>query len=137
MATNREIVTAALRMLGVLDADETAATEDATLGLEELNDLMASLAADEIDLGFPPQESLADEFPLDEQAAAQIKPLLAIHLHAHYPSSQPSQALLGRAEGSRRQLLRAAVTQNMQEAVTALPLGNAWGGGYYDIDTGE
>ena len=38
--TNRELITSALRMLSVLDADQTASTEDAALGLDQLNDLM-------------------------------------------------------------------------------------------------
>lgn len=136
MATNREIVTASLRMLGVLDANESASSEDAMLCLSEMNSLMATLAADGIDLGYPPQDSLADEFPLDDQVQAQIKALLSVMLLPFYPSSNPSPVLAGRAELARTQLTRASVLANMEESTTALPLGSAWCGPY-DIDSGS
>jgi hypothetical protein len=123
-------------MLGILDADESPSNEDASIGLDELNSLMATLAADGVDLGFPPQDNLSDDFPLDEQVEAQIKPLLALMLHAHYPAATPSPVLSGRAESARAQLLRVAVIENMEEAVAAVPLGSGYGY-YYDIDSGE
>lgn len=134
MATNREVITAALRMLSVLDADQTSpSSEDGALCLTEMNDLMASLAVDGIDLGFPPQDNLADDFPLDATVEAQIKPLLAMWLYPYYPAASLPEALPGRAERSKSQLLRSAVLSNMEKSsVTHAPLGerSAW---VYDI----
>jgi hypothetical protein len=136
MATNREVITASLRMLGVLDADETASAEDATLALDEMNSLMATLAADGIELGFPPQDSLSDDFPLDEQAQAQVKSLLAVMLLPFFPAANISPVLAGRADQARTQLARAAVQSDMEESIAAVPMGSARGG-YYDIDSGQ
>jgi hypothetical protein len=136
MSTNRQVITASLRMLNVIDANETPATEDAELALTELNALMASLAADGIDLGFPPQDNLSDEFPLDEQTESQVKPLLAVMLLPYYPLSNQTPVLGGRAEQARAQLLRASIIANMEEAVAAVPLGSGRGSDY-DISTGE
>lgn len=132
--TNRDIVTAALRMLGVLDANETASFEDASLGLGELNDLMSSLSADGIDLGFPPQDSLQDDWPLSDEIGGQVKSMLALQLSAYYPSAM-SPALALRADRARSSLARDAVLENREEATTAIPLGSAYSD--YDIETGS
>lgn len=122
--TNLEIITSALRMLSVLDANGTASAEDGALGLEQLNDFMALLTGDGIDLGFPPQDDLLDDFPLDDLTAAQVKPLLALHLHAFFPSSVVPDFLPIRAETAMNQLRRASVIANIEEAdLRHMPLG--------------
>lgn len=125
--TNRELITAAFRMLTVLDADETTLNpEDGVLGLAELNNLMSGLAAQSIDLGFPPQDSLSDDFPLDDQTAAQIQPILAAHLYTFYPSANVPPTLPARAEQAMSRLQLNAVLENMQEAsMSNLPRGEA------------
>lgn len=123
---NLVVVESALRMLTVLDADENASPEDGALGLEQMNDLFALMIPDGIDLGYPPQDNLADDFPLDDTIAAQIKPLLALKLHAYYPHVQVPQSVISQATTATMQLKRAAVLENMEEAdVTHIPLGEA------------
>jgi hypothetical protein len=136
MSTNRQVITSAMRMLSILDADETASSEDVAVGLEQLNDLMAALAADDIDLGFPPQESVSDEFPLDSTVEAQVKPLLAVKLIAMFPGAKPAITLAADADRARSQLARAAVLSIREEAQAAVPLGSARGD-YYDIQRGS
>lgn len=133
MSTNRQIVTAALRMLTVLDANETASAEDAELGLTEMNDLMSDLSAEGIDLGWVRQDSLNNDFPLDEIVEAAIKPLLAIYLHSYFPSHNLPGSLPGRAEQAKARLTRDAVLENMEESSVAhVPRGerSAW---LYDV----
>jgi hypothetical protein len=129
MSTNRQVVTDALREIYVLDADETtASTEDADLALRELNRLMASMAGDGIDLGFPSQDNLSDQFPLDATAEAQIIPILARRLLKHFPAATISPSLLADAEDAKAQLMRAAVLANMEEAdMRHIPLGEGYG----------
>lgn len=137
MATNREVITDALIEINVLDANETAATEDAMLGLRAMNRMFALLAADGIELGYPPQSSLADEFPLDEATQAQIHYLLAVALKPSFPAAQADQTLFALAGAARSQLLRTAVLANRQEtSVTHAPLGerSAW---VYNVITDE
>jgi hypothetical protein len=136
MSTNREVVTAALRMVGVLDANETAQIEDAMLALGELNDLFSTLEADGIDLGYPPQSNLADTFPLDAVAEAQIKPLLAAQLLTHYPSARPTDSLPIRVRNAMTQLELASVLANTEEVQAAIPRGSGFYSDY-DISTGE
>lgn len=135
--TNRELIQAALRMLTVLDANQTVNSEDAALGLDELNDLMADMLADQgIDLGYLPQDDVSNEFPCSDEDAAAVKPLLAMRLHSFYPSHQLPDSLPVRAGRAMSRLTRDAVLFNMEESLLDhLPHGN---GGYgYDISTDE
>jgi hypothetical protein len=124
MATNREVVTNALRLLTVLDAEETAQNVDAMLALNELNSLMADYASQGADLGYPPQDSLSEDFPMDDQVKAQAEALLALRLHAHYPSATITPALGIRAERADATIFKLAVLQNLEEAdMRNIPLG--------------
>lgn len=126
--TNRELITSVLRMLSVLDADQTASAEDGALCLDELNTMMTDLAGDGIDLGFPPQDSLSDDFPLDDQIAGQVKPIFAMHLHPFYPAAKLPPSLPARAERSHGRLLLTGVLQNIEEAdMSNLPPGEGRG----------
>lgn len=130
MSTNREVVTDALREIHVLDADETASAEDAGLALREMNRMIALLSGDGIDLGFPTQDNLADDFPLDATAEAQVVPLLALRLLKHFPAGNPSPSLLADAESAKSQLMRSAVLANMEEAdMRNIPLGEGYRNG--------
>jgi hypothetical protein len=122
--TNREMITAALHMLTVLDADQTAEIADAVLGLSVMNDMMAELASSGVDLGYPPQDNVSEDFPLGETDAAAIKPILAMHLSVYYPSRQPAPALALLAARNEARLTRDAVLANIEEAsMTNIPLG--------------
>ncbi len=124
MATNRKLIEAALKLIGVTDAEQTANISDATLGLEELNNLMSDLAGEGIDLAFPPQDQLSDEFPMDEQVYGQIKPILAMYLLTSFPGSTPAPMLPERASAAKQRLLLNSVLGNIQEADTSfLPRG--------------
>jgi hypothetical protein len=121
MATNREVITTALRMLGVIDGHSAATAEDAALGLTELNDLMEDLSGEGIDLGYPPQDNLSEDFPM----------------LVHFPSQQVPDALPIRAANSMKRLQRRAVLGTMEEAsLTNMPLGET-SPGVYNILTDE
>lgn len=125
--TNRELIIAALRMLTVLDANETASAEDAELGLCELNDLMSDLYTQSgVDLGFVRQDNLSNDFPISDDDAASIKPLLAMRLHAYFPSVKLPETVPIRAMNAERRLIRDAVLENIEEAsLSNLPSGEA------------
>lgn len=135
MSTNRQVIQSALRKISVLDANQDASAEDGQLALEAMNDLMALLSGEGIDFGYPPQDSLNDDFPLGATEEAQVKPLLAVQLFTYFPSGVVSPTLAGEAEMARRQMLRTAVLLNREESsVTHLPLGES-GTGVWDISS--
>lgn len=125
MATNRAVVTNALRLLTVLDAEQPAENVDAMLALNELNSLMADYASQGADLGFPPQDNLSHDFPMDDQVKAQIEPLLAVRLQSHFQSATISASLGIRAERADATIFKLAVLSNMEEAdMRNIPLGS-------------
>lgn len=137
MSTNREVITDALIELTVLDANETASPEDALLGLRTMNRMFALLAADGIDVGYPPQSQLSDDFPLDEVLQAQTHYLLAAAMRPSFPVAQPDPTLFAMAAGAKAQLQRVSVLANREKSsVTHAPLGerSAW---LYNIVTDE
>lgn len=122
--TNLEVVTTALRMLGVVASNEAANAEDGAIGLAELNDLMLDLSSEGIDLGYPNQSSLSDDFPLSDSDAAQIKPLLAMRLYDFFPSNKLPETLPGRASAAHMRLQRESILRTMEESSTShLPPG--------------
>lgn len=123
MSTNRDIVTAALRMLGVVGATQSPSADDAAIGLSEMNDLFAELESDGIDLGYPPQDSLSDQFPLDRNAEAATKALLAMRLVTYFPSQDIPPSLPIQAQDAKDRLFRDSVLENMEESSTDLPYG--------------
>lgn len=131
MATNLQIVTSALRMLTVLDSTETPSAEDGALGLELMNDVFALLAGDGIDLGYPPQDSLSDEFPMDPTVEAQIKPLLALKLHSFFPSIRLPEVVPAMAAQIMNVLRRdSVISKRRQSSLLHMPLGEAAGGAW-------
>lgn len=129
MATNREVIDAALEMLGVYDPTEASSSEDASVGLRELNRLMASMVADGIDLGWPTQDNVSDEFPLDETNQSMIESVLAMRLYKFFPSANVPPSLPEEARDAMAKLTRTAVLANMEESsLEHLPRGSGFAG---------
>lgn len=124
MITNRQLISDALAMLGILAETETASAEQATQGLRFLNSLMSEMEqTDGIDLEYYSQTVLADDCPIPAYAEQIVTALLAIRLAAVYPGADPSIAA-GIAADGRAKLLRIALVDGMREAdMTHLPRG--------------
>lgn len=121
---NLELITDALRELGVLDRYRSPFPEDAALALRKLNVLMANMEGDGIDLGYFPQTDVNDELPLDDADAASILPIFAVAMKINFPSAQIPPELSGWAASNMSRLLRDAVLRNAEEAsMSNLPRG--------------
>lgn len=123
MATNATYITGALQLLGVLSESESASAEQGSDGLTAFNDMMASLSADGISLGFAPQSSVSDDAGLNIEWTKAIKALLAVDLAPHY-GRPVSPELAVQAVAGRNQLARAAINLEMDgQSLATLPLG--------------
>ncbi len=128
--TNAEIITGALRLLGVLNEVQTASAEQSASALLVLNDIMADWEQDGIDLQYYAQTSSTAETPIPAHANAAVRYFLAFALAPEY-GRQVSQEMYAAGEKFYRRLTRDAVNQVMRESVTDLPRGE--GASYYDI----
>lgn len=80
MATNRDIITTALRIINIIDENQPATSELAAEGLEAMNDLLADWDADGIELGYFPQTNLSATSPLEDKDLRAIKYNLALEI---------------------------------------------------------
>lgn len=83
MATGRDVVEGALKLLGVLAAGETASSTDATEGVNELNKMAAAWQAKNVYTGWI-DITINDDFPLEAMHQAGVEAMLAVHLQPLY-----------------------------------------------------
>lgn len=127
--TNLDLIKDALREIGVIDAYRDPHPEDAALALRKLNQLMYSLEADTVYLGYFSQTSVNDDLPLSDADAAAIVPILAMSLTVNYPSARFPEMLPLTALDNRNRLLRDAVKAAAEVAnLRNMPLGDGHGG---------
>ena len=88
MTTNVSIIQQAYQIIGVVGESQTVSAEQGQTGLDTLNELMASLSTEDIDIGYFKQESTTDDCPIPEWAERGIVSKLAQELLAVYPSAQ-------------------------------------------------
>lgn len=101
MPTARDIVTRALRMLGVLAAGETPSAEDADAGLLALNGMVASLVMSRAP-SFA-EMTLDTSIPYPRQFDEALASMLAIRLASEY-GQQVAPAVASMAERGEQQL---------------------------------
>lgn len=121
--TNRQIISDALGMLGVLAETEVASAEQAQHGLRVLNSLMAEWG----ELGILPQyyaqTALSDVCPIPDSEEQTVAAALALRLSAFYKGADIALVAAIASRGYNR-LLRTAIQDGMQESSMAhLPQG--------------
>jgi hypothetical protein len=112
--TNSDFITSVLRLLGVLNEVDTASPEQGSQGLEALNELMAYLEQDGIDLQYYEQDSLTADLPIPRHARPAIKYRLAIAIAPEY-GAKATQEMIATADEYYSSLLRQSVLYNNRE----------------------
>ena len=111
--TNLEIITAALRLLGVIAETDVASAEQSQTGLAVMNDMLEDWAGRGIDAGQWPQSELTAEFPGPTTVEGTCKANLAVWLAPYYTAPlRPEVVMLASAGYSR--LLREAMLAQLQ-----------------------
>lgn len=122
-----DIVTGSLRAIGIIGETQDPSAEQGASAVTALNDLMASLEEDEIDLGWNPKDTTGDTAALPLGHVETIKALLAVKLASDYGVDVPAVVALNASSGYKR-LLRQGIQAAMQKTrLTNLPRGNAQG----------
>jgi hypothetical protein len=120
-----EIVTDALRDINVIGETQSASAEHGSTAVRKLNELMASLAEDGIDLGFAPVANTAATIDLPLGAVSTIKALLSVACASIY-GAEISAQVAGKAESGYNRLLGQAVSMQIERAQSnTLPYGNS------------
>lgn len=130
-----EVVTDALRNIGVISEIDTPSAEQGQDGVRRLNELMASLAEDGIDLGWVPIEDTADAVVLPAGEVRSIKALLGVNMAAIYGAEVPQQVASVAGYGYARMLRNALLMA--QTAVSLASISHGEGSApLYDINRG-
>lgn len=79
MATAQDICTGALKLLGIIHANETPSTEDSGYCLDELNDMMKEMDGQQIYINWT-TATLATTFPLEDKHIGGVKAMLAVRV---------------------------------------------------------
>ncbi len=96
MATALEVINKALSLIGAKDAYNDADSVDIATGIESLNDLMMTLDADGIKLGYQKVSAQTDEIGVPDWALSMVKYNLAMALAPEYGKAVPaSVAVIG------------------------------------------
>src|SRR5689334_2002774 len=108
-----EVVTDALRNIGVLGVTDTPDAEQGADGVRKLNELMASLTADGIDLGYAQSGSTADTIVLPLEHVSTVKALLSLRMAPIYGAEIPL-AVAASADAGYQRMLTQAMNLSMQ-----------------------
>ena len=118
-----DIVTQALRQVGIIDATESPGAEDGANALRNLNRMMATMAEDGIDLGYAPTDTLTDTWACPLGAVSTIEALLSLK-EASDRGIDPPLIVVGMADRGYQRLLGRAVSAQIERTQSAtLPLG--------------
>ena len=125
MATNNEFITDALRLLGVLGEGQSPSANQSSDALVVFNDMMASLSADSINIGYAPQSDPTADNGRGIEVRKAVKYLLAVDLAPHYQRAL-DVAIVAQAMNARNQLLRESMNLALEPAdMSHLPAGSA------------
>lgn len=131
-----DLITGALRSIGILSEVATPSAEQGASALKNLNQLMASLAEDGIDFGYAPTTDPASDILLPLGHVGTIQALLAQIEASDYGVEIPPAVAGIAANGYTRMLGQAVAGQIQSARSSTLPAGDnqryAW-----NIQTGE
>ena len=122
MATSLEIITGALKHLGI-NTDETPLTASETSdGLQDLND-MGEEFEESLELGFEANTDASGQVNIPRMAVAMFKANLAMRIASQY-SRTVSQSLAMLANDSYKRVLNFAVKAPQVQFPDTLPIGS-------------
>lgn len=131
--TYNDIVTRALRLIGVLYETETTSAEQGVDALSQLNAMMSSWEMDGIRIGYFSGDSTTDTIAIEPRYRVAIEFNLAMLLAPQF-ERQPPPVVVQMAADSYNKLLLEAVQANREESVPLMHRGE--GAGYFvDIFT--
>jgi hypothetical protein len=129
------LITNSLRSIGVIRVTQAPSAEQGATALENLNNLMASLAEDGIDFGYAPTTDIGDDISLPLGHVDTIQALLARKEASDRGIDLPEWVATTAAAGYQRLLGRAVSLQIQRAQSDTLPLGEH-NRGRYDITRG-
>lgn len=123
MATTSDIVSRALRILGVLDPHEPAESQDLEGGLVALNAMVARWEANGLALGWVPVTAADTPLPVPVEAEEALAYNLAVRLRSEYGVQLAGDVI---------EMARQGLAALQRDRITASPIGYNRDCGQYD-----
>lgn len=117
-----DFITDVLRQLGVVSEIGTPTAEQGADAVTKLNDLMASLEEDGINLGFNQKGTTAESIVLPDGHRTAVKAMLGVMLCDGYGIAPPP-VMAAMARSGYDRLLRQSIHEAMRERVSDAPRG--------------
>lgn len=105
-------ITDAYRMGGIIAETATPSAEQGAKAVTRLNDMMASLAEDGIDVGYNPKTNTADTVEFPAGYVAGLKAMLAVILCSEIGFDVPATTAAIASDGYDKMLRQAVLAQN-------------------------
>ena len=122
MATALDIVTGALKLLGVTAAESPITDAEAVDGLQSLNDMMAEWEVENISIGYEEIDELDDILYVDDGMEGAIKANLAVYIAPEY-DRVVSPSLEKRATSGKRMAQASSLSFDVKYP-DSLPIGS-------------
>ena len=123
-----DLITDAYRMAGIIAESDTPSAEQGAMAVTRLNDLIAELESDGIDLGWNPKSSTTDTASFPEGYVGGIKAMLAVLLFVQYMGPAVPPVLAATADSAYERMLRqATILQNTEVSMRGMSLGASSG----------
>lgn len=137
MATNIQLITASLRLLGVIPEGIAASAEQGDTALGFLNRMIEGWTENGTDLGWYEQTSTTDDAPLPKWAEKGVIAKLAQELRAVYPSSTLDASILDDNRNGYEIIARRTLLDQLEAAdMSHMPVGSGNYGTGWDINNG-
>lgn len=134
MATNNEVMTAALRKINVIAEGQTISGEQGLTLLPIMNDMLEEWTEREVDLGYFAQSDATADCPIPAWSEKAVKANLAIAAAPSFGDPPISAALATEAVNSFGVVQRKCIVEKMTGAdMSHLPTGSGHLSGFNDI----
>lgn len=129
-ATNLELITYACLKNNIIDETQVPSPEQGVTALNVLNDMLASMSANGVKLGWYPQTNIANVSPLQSQDVGPVKYLLTAALAAHY-GIQLGPVLIAEIEAAGTRLAKTSLRYSEADLSELPRTQGIYNGGWY------
>lgn len=132
--TARDIILDALDDIGVNMDEVTLGASDEQTGMKAINRIMATLAANDVDLGFTKITNISDPITIPEGAMDALVSMLGFRLWPKYRTPELPSAIIANARAGIVQMYKIGISIKQSEFPCTLPTGsgNSDPGNTYD-----
>jgi hypothetical protein len=122
-----KLIARSLRLIQVIDPNQSVRASDMETGIDALNGLMRRFEANGLAMGWQAVSNPSDELPMPEEAQDAIAYALAVRLSSEYGVT-PMPAVVQTADGLMNDLRRDQMVATPIQPILGVPTPDNWNG---------